>query len=88
MRLTRRGKAVVAAAVVAVASGLVFGPRSLNAVVVPALVALGAAYLQLRWADPRGPPAAPRPTTTSAARTPSNCTSATATAPVPTPTPG
>jgi uncharacterized protein (DUF58 family) len=52
MRLTRRGKAVVAVAVVAVASGLAFGPRSLNAVVVPAVVALSAAYLQLRWVEP------------------------------------
>ncbi|GAA0206214.1 DUF58 domain-containing protein [Halobaculum roseum] len=52
MRLTRRGKAVVAVAVVAVASGLAFGPRSLNAVVVPAIVALSAAYLQLRWVEP------------------------------------
>ncbi|WP_435062119.1 DUF58 domain-containing protein [Halobaculum sp. EA56] len=51
MRLTRRGKAVVAVAVLAVASGLLFGPRSLNAVVVPALVVLTAAYLQLRWAE-------------------------------------
>jgi len=52
MRLTRRGKAVVAVGVVAVASGLAFGPRSLNAVVVPAVVALSAAYLQLRWVEP------------------------------------
>ena len=52
MRLTRRGKAVVAVALVAVASGLAFGPRSLNAVVVPAIVALSAAYLQLRWVEP------------------------------------
>ncbi|MFC7096998.1 DUF58 domain-containing protein [Halobaculum marinum] len=52
MRLTLRGKAVVVVAVVAVASGLAFGPRALNAVVVPALVALVAAHLQLRWADP------------------------------------
>lgn len=51
MRLTRRGKAVVAIAVVAVVSGLAFGPRSLNAVVVPAVVALSAAYLQLRWVE-------------------------------------
>ncbi|MFC7070362.1 DUF58 domain-containing protein [Halobaculum lipolyticum] len=60
MRLTRRGKAVVAVAAVAVASGLLFGPRSLNAVVVPAAVALGAAYLQLRWAEsPRAARAVP-----------------------------
>ncbi|MXR40113.1 DUF58 domain-containing protein [Halobaculum sp. WSA2] len=52
MRLTRRGKAVVAVGVVAVVSGLAFGPRSLNAVVVPAVVALSAAYLQLRWVEP------------------------------------
>ncbi|MFC6786586.1 DUF58 domain-containing protein [Halobaculum halobium] len=52
MRLTRRGKAVVAVTALAVASGLAFGPRSLNAVVVPAVVALSAAYLQLRWVEP------------------------------------
>ena len=39
MRLTRRGKAVVAVALLAVVSGLAFGPRSLNAVVVPAITA-------------------------------------------------
>ncbi|WP_277554862.1 DUF58 domain-containing protein [Halobaculum limi] len=52
MRLTRRGKAVVGVVVVAMLSGIAYGPRSLNAAVVPALVALTAAYLQLRWADP------------------------------------
>ncbi|MFB6243697.1 MAG: DUF58 domain-containing protein [Halobaculum sp.] len=47
MRLTRRGKTVVAVCVFAVLSGLVYGPRSLNAVVVPGVVALVAAYVQV-----------------------------------------
>jgi len=51
MRLTRRGRVVVAAAVLIAVSGLAFGPRALDALVVPAVVALAAAYLQLRWAE-------------------------------------
>ncbi|PSQ04662.1 DUF58 domain-containing protein [Halobacteriales archaeon QS_6_71_20] len=51
MRLTRRGRVVVVVAVLVAASGLAFGPRSLDALVVPAVVALAAAYLQLRWAE-------------------------------------
>ncbi|MEZ3142962.1 DUF58 domain-containing protein [Halobaculum sp. MBLA0143] len=47
MRLTRRGKTVVAVCLVAVASGVTFGPRSLDAVVVPGVLALAAAYVQV-----------------------------------------
>lgn len=61
MRPTPRGIAVVAVAVGAVAMALAFGARSLNALVVPALVALLAAVVQLRWLDrptlDRTPPA-------------------------------
>jgi uncharacterized protein (DUF58 family) len=61
MRPTPRGIAVVAFAVGAVAMALAFGARSLNALVVPALVALLAAVVQLRWLDrptlDRTPPA-------------------------------
>ncbi|MBP1987573.1 DUF58 domain-containing protein [Halolamina salifodinae] len=45
--LTRRGRAVVGVAGVAVLLALWFGARSLNAVVVPAAVALSAGYVQL-----------------------------------------
>ncbi|QLG28087.1 DUF58 domain-containing protein [Halorarum halophilum] len=48
MRLTRRGWVVVAVVALAAASAGLFGPRALNAVVIPGLVALGAGYLQLR----------------------------------------
>jgi uncharacterized protein (DUF58 family) len=51
MRPTPRGIAVIAVAVGAVAMALAFGARSLNALVVPALVALLAAAAQLRWLD-------------------------------------
>jgi uncharacterized protein (DUF58 family) len=54
MRPTPRGIAVVAVAVGAVAMALAFGARSLNALVVPALVALLAAVVQLRWLDRPG----------------------------------
>jgi len=47
MRLTRRGKAVVAVCLLAVVSGATFGPRALDAVVVPGLLALAAAYVQV-----------------------------------------
>ncbi|MFC5368282.1 DUF58 domain-containing protein [Salinirubrum litoreum] len=61
MRPTPRGIAVVGVAVGAVAMALAFGARSLNALVVPALVALLAAVVQLRWLDrptlDRTPPA-------------------------------
>jgi uncharacterized protein (DUF58 family) len=61
MRPTRRGVVVVAVAVGAVAMALAFGARSLNALVVPALVALLAGVVQLRWLDrpalDRTPPA-------------------------------
>jgi len=45
--LTRRGRAVVAVAGVSVLLALLFGARSLNAVVAPAAVALAAGYLQV-----------------------------------------
>ncbi|WP_435123908.1 DUF58 domain-containing protein [Halobaculum sp. D14] len=51
MRLTRRGKAVVVAVAVAVGSAALFGPRGLNAAVIPGGIALGAAYVQLRRAE-------------------------------------
>lgn len=50
MRLTRRGWAVVGTVVVGLLMAWWFGARSLNAVVAPALVALGAGWLQLRRA--------------------------------------
>lgn len=46
--LTRRGRLVVGIAAVAVVLSLLFGARSLNAVVAPAIVALGAGYIQVR----------------------------------------
>lgn len=49
--LTRRGRLVVGVVVVAVLLSWQFGPRSLNAVVVPALVALAAAWVQVRRLD-------------------------------------
>ncbi|SFR50734.1 DUF58 domain-containing protein [Halogeometricum limi] len=50
MRLTRRGYVVCGLIVVALALGLSFGPRALNAVVLPAAVALVAALVQVRRA--------------------------------------
>ncbi|MBB6647091.1 DUF58 domain-containing protein [Halobellus ruber] len=50
MRPTRRGYAVVGVIVAAVAAGAVFGARALDAVVLPGLVALVAAAIQLRGA--------------------------------------
>lgn len=47
MRLTRRGYGLVAVVVLSAAMGLTFGPRSLNAIVGPALVALGAGLVQV-----------------------------------------
>lgn len=52
VRPTRRGWAVAAVAVLGVALGTTAGARSLNAVVVPALVGLLAGAAQLAWADP------------------------------------
>ncbi|MFB6194112.1 MAG: DUF58 domain-containing protein, partial [Halobaculum sp.] len=51
MRLTTRGKTVVGICVVAVLSAALYGPRALNAVVLPGALALGAAYLQVRRTD-------------------------------------
>ena len=45
--LTRRGRVVVGACLLGVVMAVAAGGRSLNAVVVPGLVALGAGYLQL-----------------------------------------
>ncbi len=47
MRLTRRGYGLVVVVVLSAAMGLTFGPRSLNAVVGPVLVALGAGLVQV-----------------------------------------
>jgi len=47
VRLTRRGRALVGVCVGAVVLALLSGARSLNAVVLPGVVALAAAYLQL-----------------------------------------
>jgi uncharacterized protein (DUF58 family) len=46
-RLTRRGWAVAAVGVAGVGLAATFGPRALNAVVLPAIVALGAALVQV-----------------------------------------
>jgi len=51
MELTRRGWAVAAVGALAAVLGVGFGARSLEAVVVPVAVALGAGYLQLRNVD-------------------------------------
>ncbi|ELZ34085.1 hypothetical protein C474_03970 [Halogeometricum pallidum JCM 14848] len=51
MRLTRRGYAVCGVVVVGFALGLRFGPRALNALVLPTGVALVAAFLQVRLAS-------------------------------------
>lgn len=50
MRLTRRGYAVCGVVVAALALGVGFGPRALNAVVLPSVVVLAAALLQVRRA--------------------------------------
>ena len=52
MELTRRGKAVVGICVVAVVTAALYGPRALNAVVIPGALVLAAAYLQVRRLDP------------------------------------
>lgn len=52
IRPTARGIAVVTIVLVAFATGSISGPRSLDAIVVPGLVVLGASFLQLRFADP------------------------------------
>ena len=48
MRLTRRGWFVLAIVVVAIVSGAVFGPRGLNAVAAPGVVAVVAGAIQAR----------------------------------------
>lgn len=48
MRLTRRGWGVVAVCALGFGLAATFGARSLNAIVLPGLVALAAAYLQVR----------------------------------------
>lgn len=52
MELTRRGWTVVGICVVAVVSAALYGPRALNAVVVPGVLVLAAAYLQVRRMEP------------------------------------
>lgn len=52
VRPTRRGAAVLVVSVVAFLVGVAAGPRSLNAVVVPALVLLGVGLVQVVAADP------------------------------------
>ncbi|WP_313693668.1 DUF58 domain-containing protein [Halorarum halobium] len=52
MHLTRRGWVVVAVVALAALSAALFGPRALNAVVIPGVVALAAGYLQLRRFEP------------------------------------
>jgi uncharacterized protein (DUF58 family) len=47
VRLTRRGVVVCGVCVAAVVSAVLFGPRALNAVVVPGVLALAAAYVQV-----------------------------------------
>lgn len=51
MRLTTRGRVTVAVAVAAVVMAWMFGARSLNAVAVPAVVAIVAAVAQVRLTD-------------------------------------
>lgn len=53
-RLTRRGRAVVAVCVLATIMAWAFGARSLNAVVLPGVIALVAAYLQVRQLETPG----------------------------------
>ncbi|SEO93607.1 Uncharacterized conserved protein, DUF58 family, contains vWF domain [Halogranum amylolyticum] len=52
MRLTRRGKALVAVCVGGFVLAALFGARALNAVVLPGVVALAAGALQIRSLDP------------------------------------
>ncbi|QGN05969.1 DUF58 domain-containing protein [Halorhabdus sp. CBA1104] len=52
MQLTRRGVAAVCVAIVAVGMGWAFGSRSLNAIAVTALIAIGVGAVQLRLAGP------------------------------------
>lgn len=52
--LTRRGYAVVAAAILALVSGLVFGGRALNAVFMPAVALLGITYFTASRIDRPG----------------------------------
>lgn len=52
MKPTRRGYGLVAVVLAGLVLGAAFGARSLNAVVVPAVVALVAGAVQLRRADP------------------------------------
>lgn len=70
MRLTRRGLALLAVVASGVVLAAAFGPRSLNALVLPAVVALAAAVLQVYRADPprveRETPADDFPGTTAA----------------------
>jgi len=51
MRPTQRGVAVVVIIVACVAMGAAFGARALNAIVGPAVIALGAAVLRLVWME-------------------------------------
>jgi len=68
IRPTRRGLAVVLIVAVAAGMSTTFGPRSLDAVILPAVVALGAAVVQLALLDAptvtRVPPPAGDPGTT------------------------
>jgi uncharacterized protein (DUF58 family) len=50
--LTRRGSALLGVAIVAFTMAVWFGARSLNAVVVPLVVALGVGYVQAKRLDP------------------------------------
>jgi len=52
--LTRRGRVVLGVCLVGTVMALVVGGRSLNAVVIPGVVALVAAYLQVSRVDPPG----------------------------------
>lgn len=52
MNVTRRGLAVIALLLVSTYMAYEYGPRSLNAVVAPAVVALGLAFVQVRLIDP------------------------------------
>ncbi|MFB6171770.1 MAG: DUF58 domain-containing protein [Haloarculaceae archaeon] len=52
MRPTRRGYGLALVVLLALAFGLVFGARALDAVAIPSLVALGASAYQLHRADP------------------------------------
>lgn len=54
IHLTRRGRATLGICVAGVLLATLSGTRSLNAVVFPGLIALGAAYVQLARLDPPG----------------------------------